>query len=142
MTELDPIFDRTRIRPRPRFDREREWKALTGFVTSGQPHATLGVVSGRWRQGKTFPLEALCETAGGFCFAADQATETESLRYFSDAIAEFTGSALPVSLGDGRQAVDGLLAVTAEREIPVVIDEFASHLIDIAAVRMRRRRWL
>ncbi|MQY18370.1 AAA family ATPase [Nocardia macrotermitis] len=56
--------------------------------------------------------------------SADQATEAESLRYFGEAVAAFTGSALPVTFGDWRRAVDGLLAVTAEREIPVVIDEF------------------
>ncbi|MFE3545505.1 ATP-binding protein [Nocardia sp. NPDC059177] len=106
------------------FDRTREWEALTRFVTSGQPHATLGIVSGRRRQGKSFLLEALCEATGGFYFAADQATEAESLRYFSTTVADYSGSALPVSFDDWRQAMDGLLAVTAEREVPVVIDEF------------------
>jgi AAA+ ATPase superfamily predicted ATPase len=39
-------------------------------------------------------------------------------------VAEFTGSSLPIRFDDWRQAVDTLLAVTAERELPVVIDEF------------------
>ncbi len=111
-------------RPADMFDRVREWEALTRFATSGQPHATLGVVSGRRRQGKSFLLEALCEATGGFYFAAEQAAEAESLRHFSAAVGEFTGSALPVRFGDWREAIDGLLAVTADREIPVVIDEF------------------
>ncbi|MFF0451787.1 ATP-binding protein [Nocardia africana] len=111
-------------KPTDMFDRTREWEALTRFVTSGQPHATLGVVSGRRRQGKSFLLEALCEATGGFYFAADQATEAESLRYFSGAVADYSGSALPVTFEDWRQAVDGLLAVTGDREAPVVIDEF------------------
>ncbi|MGQ4600456.1 AAA family ATPase [Nocardia sp. R6R-6] len=111
-------------KPADIFDRDREWRALTGFVTSGQPHATLGVVSGRRRQGKTFLLEALCEVTGGFYFAADQATEAESLRYLAAAVVEFTGSPLPVRFDDWRQAIDTLLAVTADRELPVVIDEF------------------
>ncbi|WP_454195529.1 AAA family ATPase [Nocardia sp. Marseille-Q1738] len=111
-------------KPVDMFDRDREWRALTGFVTSGQPHATLGVVSGRRRQGKTFLLEALCEATGGFYFAADQATEAESLRYLASAVAAFTGSPLPVRFDDWRQAIDTLLAVTVERELPVVIDEF------------------
>ncbi|MCP2317310.1 hypothetical protein APR12_002656 [Nocardia amikacinitolerans] len=112
------------VKPADMFDREREWRALAGFVTSGQPHATLGVVSGRRRQGKTFLLEAICEAAGGFYFAADQATEAESLRYFAAAVAEFSGSGLPVRFEDWRQAVDALLTVTENREVPVVIDEF------------------
>jgi hypothetical protein len=41
--------------------------------------ATLGIVTGRRRQGKTFLLRALCEAAGGFYFAADEATDGESL---------------------------------------------------------------
>jgi AAA+ ATPase superfamily predicted ATPase len=106
------------------FDRDREWGALINFVTSGQPHATLGVVSGRRRQGKTFLLEALCEATGGLYFAADQATETESLRYLAAAVAKYTESPLPVRFDDWRQAVETLLAITVDREVPVVIDEF------------------
>ncbi|MEV4237035.1 ATP-binding protein [Nocardia sp. NPDC049737] len=69
-------------------------------------------------------LEAVCEATGGFYFAADQATEAESLRYFAAAVAEFSGSRLPIRFDDWRQAIDALLAVTEDREVPVVIDEF------------------
>jgi AAA+ ATPase superfamily predicted ATPase len=111
-------------KPDDMFDRDREWDALTNFVTSGQPHATLGVVSGRRRQGKTFLLEALCEATGGLYFAADQATEAESLRYLATAIADYTKSPLPIAFDDWRRAVETLLAITVDREVPVVIDEF------------------
>lgn len=111
-------------KPADMFDRDREWTALTNFVTSGQPHATLGVVSGRRRQGKTFLLEALCEAAGGLYFAADEATEAESLRFLAAETADFLASSLPITFDDWRQAVDTLLAITVDREIPVVIDEF------------------
>lgn len=111
-------------KPEDMFDRDREWEALTRFVTSGQPHATLGVVSGRRRQGKTFLLEALCEATGGFYFAADQAAEAESLRYLSTAVTEFLDSKLPIQFADWRQAVDTLLMIGNDREVPVVIDEF------------------
>ncbi|MER5778186.1 hypothetical protein ABT144_28610 [Streptomyces sp. NPDC002039] len=47
------------------FDRNDEWSALTRFITDPQPGATLGVVYGRRRQGKTFLLDA----AGPFHFA-------------------------------------------------------------------------
>ncbi|GAB3996072.1 hypothetical protein GCM10029992_15050 [Glycomyces albus] len=74
--------------------------------------------------GKTFLLEALCEATGGFYFAAEQATATESLRRLSEAVMRFTGSSLPISFTDWRQAIDALVALADDREIPVVIDEF------------------
>lgn len=111
-------------KPVDMFDRDREWRALTGFVTSGQPHATLGIVSGRRRQGKTFLLEALCEATGGFYFAAEEAAEAETLRYLAAAVGDFSGSPFPIRFDDWRQAVDALLAISIEREVPVVIDEF------------------
>lgn len=52
------------------FDRDREWSALARFATDDQRGATLGVVSGRRRQGKTYLLEALTKQAGGFYFGA------------------------------------------------------------------------
>lgn len=111
-------------KPQDMFDRDREWRALTGFASTGQRNATLGVVSGRRRQGKTFLLEALCEATGGFYFAAEQATAAESLRSLSEAVMRFTGTPLPISFADWRQAIDALLALADDREIPVVIDEF------------------
>lgn len=111
-------------KPTDMFDREREWSALSEFVSSGQSSATLGVVSGRRRQGKTFLLEALCEATGGLYIAAEQASEAESLRSFAAAVGAFANSPLPVAFTDWRQAIDALLAVGADREIPVVIDEF------------------
>lgn len=111
-------------KPDDMFDREREWSALSSFATSGQASATLGVVSGRRRQGKTFLLEALCEAVGGLYIAAEQASEAESLRSFAAAVGAFAGSPLPVAFTDWRQAIDALLAIGANREIPVVIDEF------------------
>ncbi|GAA1897121.1 hypothetical protein GCM10009716_03990 [Streptomyces sodiiphilus] len=46
------------------FDRDVEWSALAGFAVDERLGATLGVVSGRRRQGKTFLLRALCATTG------------------------------------------------------------------------------
>lgn len=112
------------LKPADMFDRDREWAALTKFVGSGQPHATLGVVSGRRRQGKTFLLEALCAQTGGFYFAAEQATEAESLRYLAQSVSEFVDSPFPISFADWHQAVDGLLALSDQQDLPVVIDEF------------------
>jgi uncharacterized protein len=44
-------------KPAEMFDRDYEWSALTRYIGDEQPGATLGVVSGRRRQGKTFLLD-------------------------------------------------------------------------------------
>jgi uncharacterized protein len=46
-------------KPPDMFDRDEEWAALSRFAADERPGATLGVVSGRRRQGKTFLLDAL-----------------------------------------------------------------------------------
>ena len=48
------------------FDRDYEWAELTRFVSHPGPEATLGVLSGRRRQGKTYLLDAVCQATGGF----------------------------------------------------------------------------
>lgn len=67
-------------RPPDVFDREAEWRALSAFATDPAPGATLGIVTGRRRQGKSFLLDALCEATGGFYHEAIQAEAAESLR--------------------------------------------------------------
>ncbi|HEY4022510.1 MAG TPA: hypothetical protein VGM75_27720, partial [Pseudonocardiaceae bacterium] len=69
----------TFVRPAGMFDRDFEWGALSRFAASSRAGATLGVVSGRRRQGKSFLLRALCDVTGGFYFAAEEATDGESL---------------------------------------------------------------
>ena len=69
------------------FDRDREWKALADFAADGRPEATLGIVSGRRRQGKTYLLRSLAAATGGFFFEAAEATEADSLRMFGAALA-------------------------------------------------------
>jgi AAA+ ATPase superfamily predicted ATPase len=114
------------VLPRPveMFDREREWSALSAFATDDAPGATLGVVSGRRRQGKTFLLRALCQATGGFYFAAEEATDGESLRQIGAAIADHLGAPAPLSFDSWHQVVDALLSLGREHPVPVVIDEF------------------
>jgi uncharacterized protein len=50
------------------FGREREWAALADFAADPRPEATLGIVSGRRRQGKTYLLRSLAAATGGFFF--------------------------------------------------------------------------
>lgn len=106
------------------FDRVPEWAALTNFVTDPGAGATLGVVSGRRRQGKTFLLRALCQATGGFYFAADEAADGESLRRIGADLAEHLGAPAPFVFSDWHQAIDALLALGRERSLPVIIDEF------------------
>nr|WP_322778948.1 hypothetical protein [Frankia sp. Cas4] len=81
-------------RPDDMFDREAEWASLSRFATDATPGATLGVVTGRRRQGKSFLLEAVCEQTGGLYF---QATEAESLRRFGAHLSEHVGALAPLA---------------------------------------------
>jgi len=112
------------LRPEDMFDRDWEWEALVRFCTAGAPGATLGVVSGRRRQGKSYLLEALCAAMGGFYFAATEATEAESLRLLAESWAGHLGMPAAPVLRDWEQALDLLLALGREAPVPVVLDEF------------------
>lgn len=110
--------------PKPEwiFDRESDWRALTAFVEDPAPRLTLGIVSGRRRQGKTYLLASLAEATGGFYFAADEAAEAESLRRFSAALAAFAG--FPVQFGTWDDALEFLLSQATTKPVPLIIDEF------------------
>ena len=112
-------------KPSEIFDRDWEWGQLDRFVSDGQPGATLGIVSGRRRQGKTFLLESMCELTGGFYYAATEAVpRPEALRQLAGAWAAYTSSPGSVYFSDWGQALDALLALASERPVPVVLDEF------------------
>ena len=111
-------------KPSEVFDRDHEWSALASFVTDDQPGATLGVVSGRRRQGKTFLLEAACWVADGFYFGATEAADAESLRRLAAALTVRLSPPSPFHFADWTEAVNVLLSLGAERPVPVVIDEF------------------
>jgi AAA+ ATPase superfamily predicted ATPase len=110
-------------KPAHLFDREAEWKGLVSFATDGRPGATLGVVSGRRRQGKSYLLQGLATALGGIYFPALELTEAVSLRLFADELIRFSGS--PVSpFRDWLDAIPYLFRLTGDRAIPVVMDEF------------------
>ncbi|MFF5014359.1 ATP-binding protein [Streptomyces sp. NPDC001165] len=124
------------------FDRAGEWGALTAFVNRPLPHAMLGIVSGRRRMGKTYLLRALVEQCGGFYFGATAGTEAESLRQFSAALAEHTGSPVAFSFTTWDDAISYLFGLASsentasggarpERPSLVVIDEFP-YLVKVA----------
>jgi AAA+ ATPase superfamily predicted ATPase len=106
------------------FDREQEWQGLVSFARSLGDIATLGVVSGRRRQGKSFLLEAMCDALNGFYFPAVEATEAESIRMFTGALARYTGAVPDVPFRDWNDAVPYLFRQFSGSPVPVVIDEF------------------
>jgi hypothetical protein len=110
-------------KPAHLFDREAEWRGLASFAADTRPGATLGVVSGRRRQGKSYLLQALATATGGIYFPALELTEAVSLRLFADELIRFTGSPVP-AFRDWLDAIPYLFRVTGERAMPVVMDEF------------------
>src|SRR6266516_4952596 len=105
------------------FDRDAEWRELVSFAADARPGATLGVVSGRRRQGKSYLLQALTAAAGGIYFPALEVTEAVSLRLFADELIRFTGA--PVRpFRDWLEAFPSLFQLAADRPVPVIIDEF------------------
>ena len=106
------------------FDRDVEWAELARFAADERPGATLGVVSGRRRQGKTLLLYELARAGGGFYFGATEATATESLRRLGESLGAYTNAPGSIQLTDWSAGVDALLALGRERRVTVVIDEF------------------
>jgi uncharacterized protein len=112
------------LKPADMFDRDREWSQVASFIEEDRPGATLGVVSGRRRQGKSFLLEAACQQAGGFYFSAQEATEAESLSLISAELTSYLNPVAPIAAADWATVIDILLRLGRERAVPVVIDEF------------------
>jgi AAA+ ATPase superfamily predicted ATPase len=111
-------------KPADMFDRDREWELLGRFIEDERQGASLGVVSGRRRQGKSFLLEAACEEADGFYFSAQEATEAESLSLIGAALTSFLDPVVPFTPSTWDQVIDVLLRMGRERSIPVVLDGF------------------
>jgi AAA+ ATPase superfamily predicted ATPase len=115
-------------KPRRIFGRAREWDGLASFATrpigATQGGASLGVVSGRRRQGKSFLLQALAEEAGGLYFAATEATEAESLRLFTEALARHTREFIEAPFRDWNDAIAHMFRSFSGRPAIVAIDEF------------------
>jgi uncharacterized protein len=106
------------------FGRDREWRALADFAADPRPEVTLGIVSGRRRQGKTYLLRSLAAATGGFFFEAAEATEAESLRMFGAALARQAGAAADFSFLSWEDALRYFLALAGQDQVPLIIDEF------------------
>ncbi|MCW7987005.1 GTP-binding protein [Streptomyces platensis subsp. clarensis] len=112
------------VKPAQVFDRETEWADLVGFACDQRPGATLGLVSGQHRQGKTFLLEALAKAVGGFYFDGQAAAEAETLHRLADRLGEHTQAAHPPRWQRWEDAVDALLALGDQHPALVIIDNF------------------
>lgn len=111
-------------KPDELYARDWEWGALARFATDSSPGATLGIVSGRRRQGKSLLLEAMCRATGGLYAMATEATEAEALRTLGAAVADHLGSPGPIALAGWDHAVDVLLGLGEAGPKLVVLDEF------------------
>ena len=120
-------------KPADVFDRDREWASLTRFVTSRTPGASMGLVYGRRRQGKTYLLESLVEAHGGLYVTALQQSGRQNLERVAQAYARFTGSRARVVFDSWEEALTALLSVGegAEQPVVVVLDELP-YLLDAA----------
>lgn len=111
-------------KPSDMFDRDFEWGELTRFASSDTSRATLGIMSGRRRQGKTFLLDALVVQTGGFMYTGTETTEADSLHQFGQALASYVGEPTPFRFAGWDEAISRLMRVAADGPKPVVIDEF------------------
>src|SRR5690242_16168977 len=105
-------------RPVDLFDRLWEWDALGRFVGGGVG-ATLGLVYGRRRQGKTLLLQSLCEVTGGLLISGLQQSSAQNLAAFGAAYSRFAGLPAPVALADWATAVDLLFKLGEGRAGPL-----------------------
>jgi len=111
-------------KPAEMFDRDFEWAELVRYAEFDGPQATLGVVSGRRRQGKTFLLDAVTRATGGFMFTATETTEADALRQFGAALGEYCGEPGPFRFAHWDEAVTRLMRIAVTGPKVVVIDEF------------------
>jgi AAA+ ATPase superfamily predicted ATPase len=115
----DPI-----VKPDALFDRDVEWSDLASFATNPAPGATLAILYGRRRQGKTLMLELLAEAREGFLFTGLEQSSAQNLAAMSEAYRAFTGTVAPIAFAGWDQVVDALLALgERERPLPVIVDE-------------------
>ncbi len=104
--------------------RSTEWERLADFATSGVDTATLGIVWGRRRVGKSFMLDALAAQTGGFYYQAIRGSSAEALRDLGEYLGRFQGAVAPLALPTWEAAIDALMALGRDREVLVVLDEF------------------
>ncbi|MGH3318732.1 MAG: AAA family ATPase [Streptosporangiaceae bacterium] len=108
------------------YNRDAEWGDVTAFATDPRLGATLALVYGRRRQGKTLMLELLAEATGGFMFTGLQQSDRQNLDALGRAYAAHLGIPSPTRFDDWIDAIDALLRLGEDpaSPTPVVLDEF------------------
>jgi len=104
--------------------RNMEWTQLTAFAQDTSANATLGIVWGRRRVGKSLLLEALVAEHGGFYHHAIRGSSAEALRALGEDIGRYLAFPAPVPFETWEQAMTTLLSLGRDRETLVVVDEF------------------
>jgi uncharacterized protein len=104
--------------------RTAEWARLAEFATNGAPPATLAIVWGRRRVGKSYLLSSLCEAANGFYYTAIRGSRSEALDELGALLASYSAAPARLDLPDWSTAIEVLMQLAAERAIPVVLDEY------------------
>lgn len=107
------------------YDRDREWASLSAFASDSAEGATLGLVYGRRRQGKSLLLESLSADTGGLYHMALEQDEALALRAMGEDFGRHAGAPGAVALTGWGQAIEALLELgTRGRPTVVVLDEF------------------
>lgn len=101
-----------------------ELERLVSFAASAEPAATLGIVWGRRRVGKSFMLETLVQRSGGFYYHALRGSSAEALRDLGEALALHQNTPARLAFDSWEQAIEALMDLGRERETLVVLDEF------------------
>lgn len=110
--------------PKDMIGRRAEWRHLEEFVMGGTNVATLGIVWGRRRVGKSYLLEAAVEQAGGLYYCAVRGSSAEALREIGERLGAYQGAAAPLAIAGWEEAIEALLALGQHNECLVVLDEF------------------
>lgn len=111
-------------RPKDIVGRQVEWERLREFAASGAAGATLGIVWGRRRTGKSLLLESLVERTGGFYYEAVRGSSAEALRELGARLGTHQQAAAPLSLDSWDDAIAALLKLGQKQEVPIVLDEY------------------
>src|SRR6185436_15680332 len=106
------------LKPDHIFDRDWEWGELTRFVPDPRPGVTLGIVSGRRRQGKSLLLQAAAEAAGGFYYEVIDGNEREILADLGTKLGAHLGAPASLELRSVEHAITALVELGSGRPVP------------------------
>jgi len=113
-----------RLLPPSAIGREAEWQRLVEFASDATPQATLGVMWGRRRIGKSYLLSHLCGDTRGLYYEAVRGSKGEALAEIGAAIAASIGAPAPLDLPDWETAIAALMGLGVDRPFTVVLDEY------------------